>query len=94
MSWSAADTDALLADDLPGYTLASIAGIGSVPALFSDRWRSSLGMGASSPTLKVATADVATLEEGAAVTLDIGSYTVAEIRPEGAGFTLLVLTES
>jgi len=80
-------------DDTPGYVLATVGGV-SVGGIFDDNYTDALGFAASFPALTCATADVATVAQGGTVVVPSGSYTVAAIKPDGTGITLLQLAEA
>lgn len=63
-----------------------------VSGVFDADFAETLGfVGGASPQLLCASADVASVVEGAAVTINAISYTVAEIHPDGTGVTVLKL---
>lgn len=79
-------------DDTPGYVLATVGGV-SVGGIFDNAYTDPLGFAGSFPALTCASADVSTAAQGTAVVVDGVSYTVAAIKPDGSGITLLQLAE-
>ncbi|OGT01877.1 MAG: hypothetical protein A2143_02345 [Gallionellales bacterium RBG_16_57_15] len=79
--------------DTPGYVLASVGGV-QVGGIFDDNYTDALGFAASFPALTCATADVAATAQGATVVVPTGNYTVAAVKPDGTGFSVLQLAEA
>ncbi len=78
--------------DTPGYVLATI-GNASVDALFDDAYADQLNFASSAPALTVASTDVSSVAQDVAVVVNSVNYTVASIKPDGTGMTLLMLQE-
>jgi hypothetical protein len=94
MSRTAADIAEFFDEDMPGYALASVGGV-DVPGLFRNRYAEAFNMAAGSvPTFRCASADVSTVAEGTAVTIDSTAYTVAEVQSDGTGITLFILEKA
>lgn len=91
MPLDAADIAMFFDEDMPGYALASIGGA-EIPGLFRSPYAESFGLAAgSAPVFRCASADVASVAQDAAATINGTAYTVAEIKPDGTGMTLLIL---
>lgn len=74
-------------------TDAMVGGV-AVRGIFDAAYADPLGVAASTPALLCASADVSTVAQGAAVEVNGISYTVAAVKPDSTGMTLLQLTEA
>jgi hypothetical protein len=72
---------------------ATIAGVANIRAIFDQQYVEPMGFAGSAPVLKCLSADVSTVVQGSAVVLGVVNYTVAAIKPDGNGLTLLQLAE-
>jgi hypothetical protein len=79
--------------DTPGYVLATVGGV-SVAALFDNEYAAAFDIDGSGPALTVASASVPSAAQGDAVVVGGVSYTVAAIRPDGTGASVLRLLEA
>lgn len=93
MSFGAADMTAFVDPDMPGYALASIGGV-DVAVLFANAYAEAFGMAGSAPSALAVSADVSTVAQNAAVTINGVAYTVAAVEPDGTGMTRLRLAEA
>lgn len=94
MTFDATDLSAIFGDDMPGYALASI-GASNVPGLLMNTYSEGFGIvGGSQPVLRCASADVATVVEGTAITIGGVSYTACAVEPDGTGITLIRLEKA
>jgi hypothetical protein len=84
------DIAAMLADFGLSVTIGGV----TVQALFDDSYTDAMQFSGSFPALTCASADVSTVAQGAAVVVNSISYTVAAIKPDGSGVTLLQLVEA
>jgi len=69
---------------------ATIAG-NPVSVIFDNEYLASLGVESSNPVALADDADVVGLAHGDAVVIGAVNYTVAEIQPDGTGFTIIEL---
>ncbi|MFA6121917.1 MAG: hypothetical protein WCT35_04890 [Sideroxydans sp.] len=81
-------------DDTPGYVSATVGGVPGIGGLFDDNYTDPLGFSGSFPALTCTSADVSTAGQGTAVVVNGVSYTVAAIKLDGTGMTLLQLAEA
>jgi hypothetical protein len=93
------------ANILPTLNAATLALLGNYTATFSggsavgllgDAYAEFPGgmVSGSAPEFTCASADVASLVEGSAITINAVNYTVAAIKPDGNGFTRLLLEKA
>jgi len=77
---------------LPFGQDATITGVGTVTAIFSQNYVDALGMGSRQPVIIVRDTDVPTVTVGTAVTVNSTSYTIAQPPVDGTcGFKVIVL---
>jgi len=94
MTFDAADLAAIFGDDMPGYALASI-GASSVPGLFRNGYAEGFGMvGGLQPVFRCATAEVSSVVEDTAITINGVAYTARAVEPDGSGITLIRLEKA
>lgn len=72
---------------------ATLDGV-AVTGKFDNAYTDPFGFAGSSPALTCLSADVSTAAQGTAVVVNSVSYTVAAIKPDGTGMTVLVLQEA
>lgn len=85
---TSADLPAIFAD----FGVNATIGAATVRGIFDAAFAEMLGfVGGSSPQLLCASTDVTSVAEGTAVAIAAVNYTVAEIRPDGTGITVLKL---
>jgi hypothetical protein len=72
---------------------ATVGGV-SVAGIFDDAYTDTLNFSGSFPALSCASADVSTAAQGAAVVVNGSNYTVAAVKPDRTGMTLLQLAEA
>jgi len=69
----------------------------NVNGYFDNDYLTALDVGGTSPAFECATSDLAAVTpavvRGTAITIDSVSYIVEEIKPDGTGMTVLVLSE-
>lgn len=63
----------------------------SVRGIFDNAFIQALGISGTGPVLIVKTASVPSVAQGDAVVISAVNYTVAEIKPDGSGITVLEL---
>lgn len=63
----------------------------SVRGIFDNAFIQALGISGTGPVLIVKTASVPSVAQGDAVVISEVNYTVAEIKPDGSGITVLEL---
>jgi len=91
MPFDAADLAAFLDPTMPGYSLASIAGV-PVGGLFRRPYSESFGMvGGDNPQFRALSSDLAAIAPGDSLTIEDTTYTVASVRPDGRGMLVLDL---
>jgi hypothetical protein len=66
----------------------------AITGKFDNAYTDPLGFSGSSPALTCASADVSAAAQGMAVVVDAVNYTIAAIKPDGTGMTVLVLQEA
>lgn len=77
--------------DMPGYALATIGAL-SVHGRFRAAYAEAMGfVGGSSPAFSGASSELASVNEGASVSIGGTSYTVSGIEPDGIAHTRLKL---
>lgn len=91
-AWDADDLATLLDADMPGHHVATI-GAAQVGGLYRAPYADALGglVGGNSPTFRAATADLAGVAVGTALTVAGLNYTVDAMRPVNLGHTVLIL---
>lgn len=91
MPFDAADLAAFLDPTMPGYRQATIGEV-TIDGLFRKPYAESFGMIASdNPSYRCLTAHVSWVLPGDDIVIDGTTYTVASVRPDGAGMTVLDL---
>ena len=80
-------------ESLPGFFtdfgVTATIGAASVRGIFDAPSAEMFGMGGSNPTFTCATADVVSIAEGQAVTINAVAYTVTAVKPDGTGVSVL-----
>lgn len=75
-----------------GFAENATIGAATVPLIFDLAYLDALGIvSAAQPVALAASADVSAVSVGTTVTVRSVAYTVAEIQPDGAGMTRLML---
>lgn len=80
-----------LAPFFADFGIAATVGGVSVVGIFDAAYADPLGIVSSQPILTVVAADVAHAAQGAAVSINATSYTIAAIEPDGSGLSRLAL---
>lgn len=83
-----------LAAYMTDFGVDATIGAATVRGIFDDAYADPLNFAGSAPALTVASAEVSGVAQDAAVVVNGVNYTVASIKPDGTGVTLLVLQES
>lgn len=80
------DTDA-------GFAVTATVGASSFPVIFDNAYQAGLGnmIESAGPVCQAKSADVSTVVQGTAITINAVSYKVREVQPDGAGVTTLFL---
>jgi len=84
---TAADLSSLF--DTDDFAVAATIGEATVNGIFTDD--STDGSELTGPIFECASADVATVSQGDTITISATGYTVAGIRPDGTGVTVIIL---
>lgn len=91
MPFDAADLSAFLDPTMPGYALAMINEV-AVGGLFRRPYAESFGMvGGDNPAFRALSDSLLAVRAGDRIEINAAHYTVASVRPDGAGMTLLDL---
>jgi hypothetical protein len=94
MPFDTDDIAAFVDADMPGYVLATVAGV-PVGGLFDNGYTEAFGMvSGRTPSLKCASSAVAAAVRGTAVVVNGANYTVALPQPGTTGFTHLILDKT
>lgn len=89
--FDADDLAAFFDPDMPGHALATIGGK-EVGGLFRKPYAESFGLvGGDNPAFRAPSSDLTGVRAGDDIAINDIHYTVASVRPDGAGTTLLDL---
>ncbi|MEY2686555.1 MAG: hypothetical protein RL375_753 [Pseudomonadota bacterium] len=80
------DTDA-------GFAQTATVGAASFPVIFDSAYQAPLGgmIESTGPVCQAKSADVSTVVQGTAITVNAVAYKVREVQPDGTGVTTLFL---
>lgn len=73
------------------FGIDAVIGGDTVRAIFDNAYQDVLFAAGTAPALHCATADVANVDRGDSVDIEGDAYTVAEIKPDGTGMSVLIL---
>lgn len=91
MPFDAADLAAFLDPTMPGYRQATVGEV-TIGGLYRKPYAESFGMVAGdNPAFRCLTSDLPDVLPGDDIAIDGTHYTVASVRPDGTGMTLLDL---